>query len=199
MGYPPIPWIAIMLMGYWFGRHLTQVKDRKKLFLRLAIACIAAFVVLRYANGYGDPAPWVPQKNTVFDIMSFLNVSKYPPSLLFDLLMLGMMFLLLYLAERMAGRVVRLLTVYGSVSLFYYLLHWYVVHLTLFAVLFIQGFNTDDFVFGFRFGRPEAESGLSLGSVYLVWVGVVAVLYPVCRWYGQYKYANRHRIWLRYL
>lgn len=199
VGYPPLPWIAIMLLGYGFGSYLTAVEDRKKLFLKTGVICFVAFVVLRVINVYGDPTPWGSQKNTILNVLSFLNVSKYPPSLLYCLLTLGIMFLLLYLAEKLAGSIPRLLAVYGQVPLFYYLLHWYVVHLTLFAVLFIQGFNTHDFVFGFRFGRPEAVSGLSLGGIYLVWAGVVCALYPVCLWYSHYKQANRSRRWVSYL
>lgn len=199
VGYPPVPWIATLLMGYGFGHYLKQTNDRKRLFLVVAVSCISLFLALRLVNAYGDPIAWAVQDRAAFSAMSFLNVSKYPPSLLFNLLMLGMMFFLLYLAER-AGRLVQsVFTVYGSVPLFYYILHWYVVHLTLFAVLYVQGFTTDEFVFGFRFGRPEAESGLSLGGVYLVWVGLLLLLYPICRWYGHYKQANRHQTWVRYL
>jgi Predicted membrane protein len=199
IGYPPLPWLGIMLLGYGFGNYLVKSENREKLVLRLGIACLLIFAILRATNFYGDPSPWSTQKNTWLAVISFLNVTKYPPSLLFSLLMLGTMFLLLGLAEHLKGRIPRLLIVYGRVPLFYYLLHWYVVHLTLFAVLFIQGFHSNDFVFGFRFGRPEAPSGLSLGGVYLVWAGIVCAIYPVCRWFCRYKYQNRNSRWVRYM
>ncbi|SKB44748.1 Uncharacterized membrane protein [Parapedobacter luteus] len=199
IGYPPVPWLAIMLMGYGFGTLLQKTEDRAGLLLKLGAICLLAFTALRSVNGYGDPAPWSTQQDALFSVMSFLNVSKYPPSLQFDLLMLGIMFLLLSAAERMKGLIPRIVMVYGKVPLFYYLLHWYVIHLALFAVLFIQGFSTADFLFGFRFGRPEAPSGLPLAGVYLVWMGVVCVMYPLCRWYSRYKEEHRQNLWLRYI
>ncbi len=199
IGYPPAPWIAIMLLGYWLGGYLTVAENRQRLFLRLGSGCLGIFTVLRVSNLYGDPAPWFPQESVLWSIMSFLNVTKYPPSLLYCLLMLGSMFLLLGLAERMKGRPPQVLTVYGKVPLCYYLLHWYLVHLTLFVVLFIQGFNVRDFVFGFRFGRPEAVNGLPLGGIYLIWAGVVCLLYPFYRWYSRFKFGKQSSKWLRYL
>lgn len=199
MGYPPVPWLAIMLMGYGFGTFVLQTENRAGLLLKLGAMCLLAFASLRFTNTYGDPSPWSMQKDALFTVMSFLNVSKYPPSLQFDLLMLGIMFLLLSMTERSKGPISRILMIYGKVPLFYYLLHWYVIHLTLFAVLFIQGFSTADFVFGFRFGRPEAPSGLPLAGVYAVWIGVVCLMYPICRWYSRYKEKNRENAWLRYV
>lgn len=113
--------------------------------------------------------------------------------------MLGWMFLLLSLAECAGNRMTAVLEVYGRVPLFYYLWHWYLIHTLLFIVLFAQGFSPADFRFGFNFGRPEGTSGLELWAVYLLWLGVIAALYPVCRWYDQYKQRNRKQKWLSYL
>lgn len=200
VGYPPIPWIAILLVGYWAGTLMELEKaKRSRTFLLIGVGCLVSFILVRLVNGYGDPAAWGIQKNDLYTFLSFINVTKYPPSLLFDLLMLGSMFLLLSVAERLSGRVFGIVKLYGSVPLFYYLLHWYIIHLLLFLVLFFQGFTVADFRFGFNFGRPEAPSGLPLWGVYAVWAGVVALLYPLCRWYSRYKSTHKEKKWLRYL
>lgn len=200
VGYPPIPWIAILLVGFGCGRWFEHTRlDRRRLFAIVGLVCIGLFVVLRTLNVYGDPAPWSIQQNGLFTCLSFINVTKYPPSLLFDLLMLGWMFLLLSLAECAGNRMTAVLEVYGRVPLFYYLWHWYLIHPLLFIVLFAQGFSPADFRFGFNFGRPEGTSGLELWAVYLLWLGVIAALYPVCRWYDQYKQRNRKQKWLSYI
>lgn len=200
VGYPPIPWIAILFVGFWCGRLFERPRlDRRRLFATVGLVCIGVFVGLRTFNIYGDPLPWSDQKNGLFTFLSFINVTKYPPSLLFDLGMLGWMFLLLSLAECADSRMTTILEVYGRVPLFYYLLHWYVIHPFLFVVLLAQGFSPADFRFGFNFGRPEGTSGLELWAVYLLWLGVVGALYPVCRWYGAYKQRNRDLMWLSYL
>lgn len=200
VGYPPIPWIAILFVGFWCGRWFECPRlDRRRLFAVVGMVCIGLFIGLRALNIYGDPVPWSGQKNGLFTFLSFINITKYPPSLLFDLLMLGWMFLLLSLAECAGNRMTAVLEIYGRVPLFYYLLHWYLIHPLLFMVLFVQGFSPADFEFGFGFGRPQATSGLELWAVYLLWLGVIGVLYPICRWYGAYKQRNPDVKWLSYL
>jgi len=200
IGYPPVPWIAILFTGFWCGRLFTfDQRKRKHLFLIIGSFCILLFAIIRYSNIYGDPLAWTNQKNTFFTLLSFINVTKYPPSLLFDLLMLGLMFLLLWLAEGKEKRLTNVISVYGQVPLFYYLLHWYIIHSALFIILFAQGFSFSDFVFGFNFGRPKETSGLDLWGIYLLWLGLIIVLYPLCRWYGGYKLRNRVNKWLKYL
>lgn len=200
IGYPPVPWIGILFLGFWFGQLFELSYDhRKRLLFVFGGSFILLFAIMRAINWYGDPSPWAIQENMLFTILSFINVTKYPPSLLFDLLMLGLMFLLLGFAERLKGKVADIISVYGEVPLFYYLLHWYIIHSILFMVLFAQGFSLSDFEFGFNFGRPGEPSGLSLLGVYLLWVGVIVLLYPICRWYGDYKRRNREKKWLRFL
>jgi hypothetical protein len=131
--------------------------------------------------------------------MSFFNLSKYPPSFLFCLMTLGGMFLLLWMAEGMQNRFTGILDRYGRVPMFYYLVHWYLLHTTMFLVLFAQGFGVDDFRFGFSFGRPDGPSGLELPGVYIAWIAVVVFLYPLCTMYGKYKSSHREKWWLQYL
>ena len=199
--YPLIPWIAIMLLGFACGWIFERESaDQKKYFLNFGIIALAFFVILRLANMYGDPFRWATQKNNVFTILSFFNVTKYPPSLIFDLLFLGFMFILLAFSDKLPLRLQRALIVYGKVPLFYYLLHLYLTRLSVFIMVYAQGFEWNDLLFGpFQFGRPAVGSGLNLGLIYLVWIVIVILLYPLCKWYGGYKMRNHNKWWLRYL
>ncbi len=200
IAYPLIPWLGILLVGFSAGKFFEHAHaERKSVFLKIGAGALALFAVLRFINMYGDPAKWSVQLNGLFTVLSFFNVSKYPPSLLFTLMTLGVMFLLLGWAENMKGRFGKMLTVYGKVPLFYYLLHLYLLHLLMFVMVFWQGYRWSDMEFGFNFGRPKAASGVVLGAVYLIWLGAVAALYPLCRWYGSYKDSHRENGWLRYL
>ncbi len=200
LGYPPVPWLGIMLTGFGFGYLFLKSKaERKRLFFQIGLAAILLFIIIRFINIYGDQAAWSVQKNDVFTFLSFINVSKYPPSLLYCLIMLGIMFLLLSASENRTNRFMNIITVYGKVPLFYYLLHWYIIHLSMYAILFFQGFSIEDFTYGFNFGRPKAESGLPLWGVYIIWITIVISLYPLCKWYGNYKLQHKKNKWLRYL
>ncbi len=200
LAYPPVPWTGILLTGFGLGSYLhTSMQQRKNLFLILSAGAVVSSLLLRFLNYYGDPNPWSSQEDPVFTVLSFFNTTKYPPSLLYTLLMLGIMFFLLYLAEGKETRFIRRIKVYGKVPLFYYLLHWYVLHTLLFILIFSKGYSFDQFVFGFSFGRPEAFEGFSLVGVYLVWILVVALFYPLCKWYSRYKQEHKDLQWLRYL
>jgi uncharacterized membrane protein len=199
MSYPPIPWLAIMMLGFGFGRLFLD-KNKKVLFLKYGLIFLVLFLVLRAINIYGDPALWSVQKNSVYTLLSFFNVSKYPPSPLYFFVTLGVVFLLVWLAEGRSNKLIEILKVYGKVPLFYYLIHWYIVHLTMFAIVFAKGYTVSDLVFGpFKFGRPETGGGVSLPYVYLIWLAIVVLMYPLCKWYGAYKEANKSKTWLRYL
>lgn len=200
MSYPVIPWLGVLWLGYGFG-HFFEVTlpKRQHLFFRAGAICIGLFVLLRSGNFYGDPASWHKQESMIYSFMSFLNVTKYPPSLQFCLLTLGVMFFLLILAEKIGDSLQRFFETYGRVPLFYYIAHWYVLHPAMFIVLYFQGFSWKDFRFGMNFGRPEAPHGLGLWGVYGIWLGAIILLYPLCRWYGNYKKAHPEKKWLRYL
>jgi uncharacterized membrane protein len=199
VAYPVVAWFGIMLVGYACGSVFTQpVEERKKQLLSLGAISVGLFLIIRFINVYGDAAPWSVQVNTLFTVLSFLNVSKYPPSLLYTLLMLGIMFMLLWAADGAVNPFRRWLMVYGNVPLFYYLIHWYLVKSAMIGMMLTQGYNLSDLIIGpLSFGRPP-DSGVSLTMVYLVWLGLVAVLYPLCRWYGQYK-ASHQNVLTRYL
>jgi uncharacterized membrane protein len=201
IGYPVLPWLGIMLTGFAAGRLFERPAiERKKIFLRIGLAAIALFILLRCANIYGDPSHWAVQKNGVFTVLSFLNVTKYAPSLLFTLCMLGILLLILSAMEGRDNSFMRGLAVYGRTPLFYFIVHLYLIHLIMLLLVLAQGYPLSELVFAnFKQGRPKDSWGLSLGYIYPIWIGVVALLFPICRWYGSYKAAHREKKWLRYL
>jgi len=200
VAYPILPWLGIMLAGFVTGRLFQQLEDQwKKLLLRLGLISLALFLLLRWFNLYGEPSHWTAQKNPVFTVLSFMNVSKYPPSLLFSLVTLGVLLLVLSAAEGKDNKATRIMLVYGRAPLFYFVVHLYLIHLLLLVIAFLQGFGPKDLQFGpFQFGRPATGFGLPLAGVYAVWLAVVVALYPLCRWYGRYKAAHPEKGWLRY-
>ncbi len=201
MAYPPIPWLGIMLVGFASGGFFElTVEKRKRLFAKIGTGTLFLFAVIRFINIYGDPVPWSSQKNGLYTFLSFLNVTKYPPSLLFCLLTLGAMFLILALAETIKSKVSNIVSVYGKVPLFYFLVHFYLIHITMIILMLIQGFTWPqmDFASG-TFGRPKGvESGIGLWAVYITWITIVLVLYKPCLWFGRYKAQHKHW-WLKYL
>lgn len=201
MGYPPIPWLGIMLVGFASGSFFELPEEkRKNIFLKIGMATLLLFALIRSINIYGDPAQWSSQKDVLFTFFSFVNVTKYPPSLLFCLVTLGIMFLIFAFAETMKGRVIKIVSVYGKVPLFYFLVHFYLIHLTTIALMFLQGFNWSqmDFDSG-TFGRPKGiESGVPLWTIYLIWIAVVLILYKPCLLYGKFKAENK-QWWLKYI
>jgi uncharacterized membrane protein len=198
VAYPILPWLGIMLAGYSAGRLFNLPGERrKKVFLLSGLAALALFLALRLINHYGDPIHWSTQKNAVFTFLSFMNVNKYPPSLLFALVTLGILFLVLAVADGRNNPLTRFFIVYGRVPLFYFIVHFYLIHCILLIAVLLQGHPWSTLDLSTNFGRPKG-AGLPLGGVYLVWVAVVLVMFPVCQWYGRYKAAHREKKWLRY-
>jgi uncharacterized membrane protein len=202
--YPLVPWIGVMSAGYCLGRafDLDSVK-RQRLLLRLGMGMTAAFVLLRFANGYGDPAPWSMQSNWELTTLSFLRVSKYPPSLMYLLVTLGPALMALALVERPTFGARHPLLVFGRVPFFYYLAHWYLLHLVA-VVLAEVRYGRADFMLALPPSISPIQTafppdyGYHLWFVYLVWGAMVAALYPASRWFAGVKARNRSR-WLSYL
>jgi uncharacterized membrane protein len=197
VAYPLIPWFAVMSLGFVLGDVFRWEPERRKRFLiRAGIAVTVAFIVLRFINGYGDPQPWSSQRSTLLTIASFGNASKYPPSLIYLLMTLGPTLVALALLERARGTVSRIVSIYGRVPMFYYILHLFVIHTLAYAFAMWQGgdgsflsLDTESF---------PAWYGTSLAGVYVAWIFVVALLYVPCRWYAQLK-ARRTDWWLGYI
>ncbi len=201
ISYPIIPWLGIMLLGYASGLIFELSADkRRKLLFQIGISMLVLFTVLRWIDIYGDGAKWSVQKDAVFTFLSFINVSKYPPSLFYTLVTLGVMMLVLASVDTLKNKFVQIISVYGKVPLFYYLIHWYLVHTTMIVVLFLQGFTWEEMDFSpFSFGRPKGISGVELPMIYLIWLLIVIALFPLCKWYGDYKMTHKENKWLRYL
>ncbi|AKD53852.1 hypothetical protein SD10_01960 [Spirosoma radiotolerans] len=201
MAYPPIPWLGILLVGFAGGKFFTLPEERRNhLFLTIGAVCVMLFIGLRWLNAYGDPAPWSAQPTGIYTFLSFINITKYPPSLLFCLITLGSMFLLLGGLAQKRNQLTDIISTYGRVPLFYFVIHFYLIHTLLLAILFMQGFHWSDLNFAVgSFGRlKEVKSGISLGAVYLVWLGILALLYKPCKWFGHYKAVHKFW-WLSYL
>ncbi len=182
VAYPLIPWIAVMSLGYCLGAAFEmEPQQRKQRFIHLGAASLTAFMVLRMTNLYGDPIDWSLQSTTVLTRLSFVNVYKYPPSLLYLLLTLGTGLLLLGAFESMRGRLSEVLRTFGRVPLFFYVLHIALAHL---AAVLIE--------------LATGRWGFGLPIVYLAWVLAIATLYPACSWFAAVK-RRRDDWWLSYL
>jgi uncharacterized membrane protein len=199
--YPLIPWLGIMLAGFAAGEFFElSAEKRNKFFLRTGLAALSLFTIIRFANVYGDPSKWATQKTALFTFLSFINTTKYPPSLLFTLLFIGITLLFLALTDKANNKVSQILMVYGRVPLFYFVIHLFIIHSLMFLMLYLQGISSSDFLFGpFLNGRPKTGGGVELGTIYIIWVSVVIALYPLCKWYGRYKSEHKENVLLRYL
>ena len=204
IAYPILPWVGIMALGYCFGSLYTSsftMAKRQKLLLVISISSIALFILLRGFNLYGDPIPWSLQNSSVFTFLSFLNVNKYPPSLLYTLMTLGPAIMFLAFTEKFSNRFTLPIIHIGRVPMFYYILHLYLLHLAAMIAAEFSGFNWTDMILQRRtWIDPQLKGyGFSLGITYLVWIGIVIALYPLCKWYDKYKTANKEKWWLSYL
>ncbi len=199
VAYPLIPWVAVMCLGYLLSRVYQWEPGRRRQFLiRTGLAATVLFLVLRVANGYGNPVPWSPQRTAALTVASLLNVQKYPPSLDFLLMTLGPALVALALTERAGGRMARWLSVYGRVPLFFYVVHIFVAHAAAVVVSLIQSGELRRIKVITDFGSQPEWYGLPLPGVYLVWVLVVVALYHPCRWFARLK-ETRTDWWIRYL
>jgi uncharacterized membrane protein len=197
--YTVLPWIGVMAWGYSFGPLFTPGYDadrRKKLLLQVGAGMIGLFLVLRFFNLYGQAAPWAPQADATFSVLSFLNVAKYPPSLLYLLITLGPAFIFLSIAERPLNGLASRVSVYGRVPMFYYLIHLPLIHLLAMIAAVSTGFPASSLVFKSTHMNPALSGyGFNLWVVYIVWAAVVLMLYPACQRYDAYKTRHGSRKW----
>ncbi|HSD09102.1 DUF1624 domain-containing protein [Flavobacterium sp.] len=204
VSYPIIPWFAVMGLGYYFGSFYDQSYDsvkRKKLFNTIGFASIILFIILRVINLYGDPRPWQHYDTFSKELISFLNPVKYPPSLLFLLMTLGGTFLFLANSEKLRGKAVAFFSTFGRVPFFYFVLHIYLIHITAMIFAELSGFGWKLFILPSFTGLvPELRGyGFNLITVYLIWIGIVIVLYPICKKFDVYKQNHKEKWWLSYL
>lgn len=199
IGYPLVPWIAVMALGYAIAPLFGWVPERRRrTLIQAGLAALALFVALRAFNAYGNPVPWRPQATPGLTIASFLNVVKYPPSLQFLLMTLGGSALALAWAERAPGALARMLSTYGRVPLFFYVAHIFVVHAVAVLIAFAQSGEWRRIQVVTHPERIPDWFGLPLPGVYLAWLVVVAALYSPCRTMDRWK-STRPEWWWRYL
>jgi uncharacterized membrane protein len=201
--YPLIPWIGVTAAGYGFGRVFEWSADRRRGWLRRAgLLAIAAFFVLRVINVYGDRVPWAVQAVSTRTVLSFINATKYPPSLLYLLMTLGPAMLILRALDGRTPSALRPAHVFGTVPLFYFIVHLPLIHL-----LAVVACAAQYGAVHWMFESPRLEQfpvafppgwGFSLPAVYAVWALVVIAMYPLCRWFAGLK-QRQDALWLRYL
>jgi uncharacterized membrane protein len=203
--YPLLPWIGIMAVGYYFGSWYAPGYNpvkRKPALLLSGFGAIGVFIILRSGNWYGDAAHWSTQKNAVFSLLSFLNVTKYPPSLLYILITLGPALIFLALAEKPLNAWTSKIVVFGRVAMFYYLAHILLIHILAVAGVLISGHKWSDMILASGVDDNPALKGygFNLVIVYMVWIVVILVLYPFCKWFDGYKRAHQaSKWWLSYI
>jgi uncharacterized membrane protein len=204
--YPFLPWTGLMMLGYCFGKLFTRYEgaERRKVLTWLGLGIILFFIALRATNLYGDALHWSKQKSGIFTVLSFVDTVKYPPSLLYMCMTIGPAILFIAWWGNVKNGITKFITVYGKVPFFYYVLHFFLIHLLSMAAFFTRGHS---FAQGthitsqgplppFNFLIPG--EGYSLGIVYLVWLFVVISLYPLCKWFSEYKRTHK-QWWLSYL
>ncbi len=205
VGYPIIPWIAVMSLGYCFGSLYDQSFSsvrRKKILTTIGLSAIAGFIVIRLINVYGNPQSWIQYDTLSKSLMSFLNPQKYPPSLLYLLMTLGPSLIFLAYSEKFRGKIVDFFSTFGRVPFFYYILHIYLIHAMAMGAAQLTGFGWDKMIFhgGWLNELPGYKGfGFSLWVVYVVWIAVIAISYPICKKFDRYKMNNKEKWWLSYL
>jgi len=203
VSYVLVPWIGVTALGYALGAIFSWNPGRRQNLLSwLGGGLIAAFIILRFANIYGDPSRWSRQDSPVWTVMSFLNLTKYPPSLLFLLMTLGPALLLLRLFEKDAPRLLGPVVIVGRVPLFFYVVHFYLIHLLAVAASYLRYGRVDEMFQSpdlghFPFSQPPGWD-VGLPMIYLLWLTVLAIMFPLCRWYAHLKRTQGYW-WLSYL
>lgn len=201
--YPILPWAGLMFLGYYAGKLFdvsVDAKKRKRILNYTGLGLIAVFILLRTVDVYGDPSHWSEQKNGIYTFLSFINVTKYPPSLLFMCITIGPALLFLSAMEKVNNKLSSIIITYGKVPFFYYVIHFFILHAIAMMLFFNRGYSYQDGLkdipgFPFKFMRPG--EGYGLGMVYLIWFLTVLILYPLCKWFSNYKAKHKHW-WLSY-
>ena len=203
IAYPLIPWVGVTAAGYGLGQIYSWEPARRKAFLlRLGVGLTAAFVVMRAINVYGDPSRWAAQPTHLYTLLSFLNTTKYPPSLLFLLMTLGPALLFLWMVDTHTPSPLRPALIIGKVPMFYFLLHFFFLHLLAVIICYARYGHIH-----WMFESPDIAHvpitqppgwGLALPFVFLLWACIVVVMYPLCRWYASVKQRSNNPL-LSYL
>ena len=202
--YALLPWVAVMSLGYCFGTLYNNSYDavkRRKILNDIGLGAVALFFILIGINKYGNPVHWTNYGDTSKTLMSAFNVNKYPPSLWYLLITLGPSLIFLANAEKLKGKAVNFFCTFGRVPFFFYILHIYLIHFIALFVAEFTGFGWHAMILPKFVIRVEALKGygLPLWMVYLIWIAVIILLYPLCKKFDRYKQAHKEKWWLSYL
>ena len=202
--YPVLPWIGLMAVGYVFGSIYKSDFDsakRKRVLLQIGVSSIVLFFILRGFKLYGESNLWKEQSTVIYSVLSFLKTTKYPPSLQFLLMTVGPTFIVLAFSDGIQNRFSKPIIILGKVPLFFYIIHLYFIHLLATVYLVYEGQSWNAYVISAReiMSGRLGGFGLDLVWVYIIWVLVILVLYPMCRWYQGYKENHPEKRWLGYL
>lgn len=202
--YPVIPWFAVMSLGYVTGSLYQKTSDpdkRKRLLKITGFTGLCLFFVVRGINGYGNSYHWQNYPTNLQTAFGFLDPEKYPPSLSYLLMTVSVAFLFLAYSENLKGKMADIISVYGKVPFFYYILHLYLIHIFAMILAQLTGFGWQAFILeGWVGGSPDLQGyGLNLFGTYIVWLSVVISLFPLCKKFSDYKLQNKDKWWLSYL
>lgn len=202
--YPVLPWIGLMALGYGFGVFYGKdfpAEQRRRWLFVIGMSATLLFIVLRGFNLYGEPSAWQLRTSPIFSLLSFLNTTKYPPSLHFLLMTMGPALIFLAAIEPIENRLAKPVIVFGRVPFFFYVIHLYIIHALAMLLLVVQDRDWQEYILSARgiMSGTLSSFGLGLGAVYAIWIVIVILLYPVCRWYQTYREKNPSKWWLSYL
>jgi uncharacterized membrane protein len=201
--YPFLPWAGTMILGYCFGKYyLADIMNRNKRSILLGAALILFFIILRWTNAYGDPLEWKKQSSDLYTFFSFISTQKYPPSLLYLCVTIGPSLIILGLIGEARNKFADAIGVFGRVPMFYYVIHFYLLHFLSMIMYLMNGHSFEEGAKGtdgvpFKFYQPG--EGFGLAGVYLLWLFVVILLYPLCKWFAGYKRYHHRKWWLSYV
>jgi uncharacterized membrane protein len=176
-----------MAAGYLLGPPMQlEGRARRQLLFKLGAAVTFGFIVLRATNLYGDPTPWFPQDAWLWTMLLFLNCEKYPPSLLYLMMTLGPALMLLAWLDDARGALASFFATFGRVPFFYYVVHIYLIHALAVVIAFAMT--------GVLTTTPEIN--FNLIGVYITWLSVIVLLYPICRWFAHLKQTGSAWWWV---
>jgi uncharacterized membrane protein len=192
--YPAVPWVGVMALGYALGEFFTRGSaSRRKTLFALGLFFFVLFLVLRFLNVYGDPVPFKNQKDLVFNVMAFINLQKYPPSLLFLLVTLGPGLMVLAGIDRVKVREKNFLLIFGRTPLFFYLVHLFLLNVSVALELLVQ-----KLLFAGK-GSLQMQLAFPLWTAYVVWIALLPLLYRFCTAYWKFKFQGKKRWWTYYV
>ena len=195
IAYPAIPWLGIMCLGYGLAPLLARESNRTRNILVLAVSMLLLFACLRGFNLYGNGGLWATPAHADLTLLAVVDVTKYPPSLDYVLVTLGIALLLALVLDRLPAAMLKPFLAFGRTPLFTYIPHLYILHSLAIVIGLVRGVPAGDFCNFLGDGQRlvDANWGLPLWAAYVIWLCVLAMLYPLSSWYAAYR--AKHRSW----